>query len=72
MKTQPGWFFGKDRLIKLMHLPPGFIVGIWRVSDVIVQLFVFTQKQSEELRWISASASRGRHRPAETENTQTH
>ncbi|XP_019132002.2 F-box only protein 15 [Larimichthys crocea] len=35
MKTQPGWFFGKDRLIKLMHLPPGFIVGIWRgQSDV--------------------------------------
>ncbi|TKS90459.1 F-box only protein 15 [Collichthys lucidus] len=57
MKTQPGSFFGKDRLIKLMHLPPGFIVGIWRVSDVIDQLFVFTQKQSEELSLFVPSCS---------------
>ncbi|XP_008296165.1 F-box only protein 15-like [Stegastes partitus] len=30
MKTNPYQFFGKDKLINLMYLPPGFIVGIWR------------------------------------------
>uniref|UniRef100_A0A3B5AMX8 F-box domain-containing protein n=1 Tax=Stegastes partitus TaxID=144197 RepID=A0A3B5AMX8_9TELE len=32
MKTNPYQFFGKDKLINLMYLPPGFIVGIWRWS----------------------------------------
>ncbi|XP_026218321.1 F-box protein isoform X2 [Anabas testudineus] len=30
LKTHPGRFIGKDRLIKLMHLQPGVIIGIWR------------------------------------------
>ncbi|XP_070710310.1 F-box only protein 15-like [Pempheris klunzingeri] len=48
--SEPGWrslilkldvkprharFVGKDRLITLMHLPPGFIVGIWRGQSVV-------------------------------------
>lgn len=31
MTTNSGHFIGKDRLIKLMLLSPGFIIGIWRV-----------------------------------------
>ncbi|XP_070785450.1 F-box only protein 15-like [Enoplosus armatus] len=30
VKRQPHRLIGKDRLIKLMYLPPGFIIGIWR------------------------------------------
>ncbi|KAG8005469.1 F-box only protein 15 [Nibea albiflora] len=40
MKTHSGWFFGKDKLIKLMHLPPGFIVGIWRGQSNVAFIMV--------------------------------
>ncbi|XP_040008158.1 F-box only protein 15-like isoform X2 [Xiphias gladius] len=40
MKTQPGHFIGKDRLIKLMHLSPGVIVGIWRGQSSVAFIMV--------------------------------
>ncbi|XP_044042581.1 F-box only protein 15-like isoform X4 [Siniperca chuatsi] len=40
MKTQRGRFIGKDRLIKLMHLSPGFIIGIWRGQNSVAFIMV--------------------------------
>ena len=44
MKTHSGWFVGKDRLIKLMHLLPCFIIGIWRVRH---------QETHNAFKWLS-------------------
>uniref|UniRef100_A0A3Q3W7M2 F-box domain-containing protein n=1 Tax=Mola mola TaxID=94237 RepID=A0A3Q3W7M2_MOLML len=35
-KTRSGRFVGKDRLIKLMHLSPCFLIGIWRNSVAFI------------------------------------
>ncbi|XP_076578975.1 F-box only protein 15-like [Chaetodon auriga] len=40
VKSHPGRFIGKDRLIKLMHLAPGFIVGIWRGQQNVAFIMV--------------------------------
>ncbi|KAK2859198.1 hypothetical protein Q5P01_003818 [Channa striata] len=42
VKAQPGRLIGKDRLIKLMLLPPGVVIAIWRgrnrVAFIVVSL----------------------------------
>ncbi|XP_051247716.1 F-box only protein 15-like isoform X2 [Dicentrarchus labrax] len=40
MKCQRGRFLGKDRLIKLIHLSPGFIVGVWRGLSAVAFIMV--------------------------------
>ncbi|XP_041820261.1 F-box only protein 15-like [Chelmon rostratus] len=40
IKRHRGRLIGKDRLIKLMHLVPGFTVGIWRVSQNVAFIMV--------------------------------
>ncbi|XP_042336863.1 F-box only protein 15-like, partial [Plectropomus leopardus] len=55
LKSRPGWrsliveldkrgprayCIGKDKLIKLMHLQPGFIVGVWRGQDGVAFIMV--------------------------------
>ncbi|CAJ1054640.1 F-box only protein 15-like isoform X1 [Xyrichtys novacula] len=40
MRTQPTWFIGQDRLIRLIHLLPSFIVGIWRGENSVAFFMV--------------------------------
>uniref|UniRef100_A0A665UAI8 F-box domain-containing protein n=1 Tax=Echeneis naucrates TaxID=173247 RepID=A0A665UAI8_ECHNA len=40
MKAEPGCFIGKDRLIKLMHLTPGVIIGVWRGQSSVAFIMV--------------------------------
>ncbi|XP_042258564.1 F-box only protein 15-like isoform X3 [Thunnus maccoyii] len=40
MKTHPARFIGKDRLIKLILLSPGFIIGIWRGQSSVAFIMV--------------------------------
>ncbi|XP_040886287.1 F-box only protein 15-like isoform X2 [Toxotes jaculatrix] len=40
MRTQPGRFIGKDRLIKLMYLSPGVIIGVWRGQSSVAFIMV--------------------------------
>ncbi|GAA6218752.1 F-box only protein 15-like isoform X2 [Lates japonicus] len=40
MKTQPSRFISKDRLIKLMHLSPGIMIGIWRGQSNVAFIMV--------------------------------
>ncbi|XP_036977678.1 F-box only protein 15 isoform X3 [Acanthopagrus latus] len=35
LKSQRVWHLGKDRLVRLLHLVPGFIIGIWRGQQSI-------------------------------------
>lgn len=38
--TQRCPFIGTDGLIKMMHVPPGFIVGIWRMDNSVAFIMV--------------------------------
>ncbi|KAM7378541.1 hypothetical protein PAMA_013441 [Pampus argenteus] len=40
MKTHHPHFIGKDRLIKLMFLLPGFIIGVWRGQNSVAFIMV--------------------------------
>ncbi|XP_068995486.1 F-box only protein 15-like [Embiotoca jacksoni] len=40
LKTHPPRFIGADRLVRLVHLSPGFIIGIWRGQDSVAFIMV--------------------------------
>uniref|UniRef100_A0A3B4XTX9 F-box only protein 15-like n=1 Tax=Seriola lalandi dorsalis TaxID=1841481 RepID=A0A3B4XTX9_SERLL len=40
MKTQSSRFIGKDRLIKLLSLSPGVIIGVWRGQSIVAFIMV--------------------------------
>eukprot|EP00064_Thunnus_orientalis_P016534 superscaffoldBa00003302_g16600 len=55
MKTHPARFIGKDRLIKLILLSPGFIIGIWRIRDGQVELKAINRTNLSQHRSLSGN-----------------